>query len=189
MQSNQFLHPQLEAIKNQLDAVSQKAISVVNDVSLERLKQRPQPDRWSIAECIAHLSLSSQAEIEEIDDVIAQSPPQKISIEKEFKMDLLGRFLKWSLEPPPMFFSKIKTTKDFQPINVEPLDRVLPTFLNLQEELKTRADRGNNLPLDRIKVVSPFNRKVKYNLFSFFHILLAHERRHLWQAEKVKEAI
>lgn len=56
--------------------------------------------------------------------------------------------------------------------------------------LKTRVDvAAVSLPLDRIKIASPFDRRFKYNLFSFFHILLAHERRHLWQAERVKEAI
>ena len=52
MQSNQLLNPQLDEIKIQLDAASQKAISIVNGVSFEQLKQRPQPDKWSIAECL-----------------------------------------------------------------------------------------------------------------------------------------
>ena len=104
-------------------------------------------------------------------------------------MDWLGGILKWTLEPPPMFFSKMKTTKPFQPLEVEPVGEVLPKFLAWQEQLKTSVDEANGLPLDEIKVVSPFDRRVKYNLLSFFNVLLAHERRHLWQAEKVKQAI
>jgi len=189
MQAKQYLNSQLEEIKVQLDAASHKACFIVNSVSFEQLKQRPQPDKWSIAECLVHLNLSSQAEINVLNDSYEQTHKNQAYLKKQFKMDLLGGFLKWMLEPPPMFLSRIKTTKEFQPLNVEPLNEVLPAFLALQEQLKASVDAVNGLPLDEIKVISPFNRRVKYNLLSFFNILLAHERRHLWQAEKVKEAI
>ena len=191
MPKKQVLNSQLVEIKSQLDAASQKAVSLPNGLNSEQLKQRPQPGEWSIVECLVHLNLSSEAEIEEIDSVLEAAPPGNTNFEKPLKMDLLGRFLKWTLEPPPMIFSKMKTTKPFQPLEVEPISEVLPTFLDLQEELKARVDSAAaaSLPLDRIKIASPFDRRFKYNLFSFFHILLAHERRHLWQAERVKEAI
>jgi DinB superfamily len=189
MQSDQLFNPQLNIIKNQIDAVSQRAIAIVNGVSLAQLKQRPQPDQWSIAECLVHLNLASQAEIALLNDTYERTPPGQTHVENQFKMDLLSRFLKWTLEPPPMSVFKIKTTKSFQPVDIEPLGEILPTFLALQEQRKAGVDAANGLPLDRIKVVSTFNSRIKYNLFSCFHLLLAHERRHLWQAERVKEAI
>lgn len=189
MTTEPLLNQQLADIKNQLDAASHEAARIVGNINPERLKQRPQPDQWSIAECLVHLNLSSEAEIEEIDRVIENLPRKNFTAGKPFKMDLLGRILKWTLEPPPMFFSKMKTTKPFQPLEVEPVGEVLSRFLAWQEQLKTRVDACAALPLDRIKIASPFDRRVRYNLFSFFHILLAHERRHLWQAERVKDAI
>lgn len=185
----EILNQQLAEIKNQLDAASDKAARIVNAVDFEQLYKRPKPDKWSIAECLVHLNLSSQAEIAEIDGAIENAPPGNANVQKPFKMDLLGGFLKWMLEPPPLFFSKMKTTKLFQPVEVESVGEVLPEFLALQEQLKARVDMVAALPLDRIKIRSPFDRRVKYNLFSFFHILLAHERRHLWQAEKVKQNV
>ena len=47
--------------------------------------------------------------------------------------------------------------------------------------LVTRDAREVDL---RMKIVSPFDKRVRYNLVSAFHILAAHERRHLWQAEQ-----
>ena len=189
MQTEQFLNPQLGEIKIQLDVASQKAVSIVNGVDFEQLNERPQPDKWSIAECLVHLNRSSQAEIDVINSVFERTEAKKVVAGKQFKMDLLGRLLKWTLGPPPMFFSKMKTTKPFQPAEIEPASEILPTFLALQERLKACVDTAAGLSMDQVKVVSPFDKRVKYNLFSFFHILLAHERRHLWQAEKVKEAI
>ena len=189
MPTTQTLNQQLADIKAQLDAASERAAIIVNSIAFEQLNERPQPDQWSIAECLVHLNLSSQAEIAVINRVFEQKQAKKIAAGKQFKMDLLGRFLKWSLEPPPMFFSKMKTTKPFQPVIVEQSSDVLPTFLALQEQLKACVDTASELPLNEIKVESPFDTRVKYNLFSFFHILLAHERRHLWQAEKAREAV
>jgi hypothetical protein len=34
-------------------------------------------------------------------------------------------------------------------------------------------------------VQSPFNEKVKYNLYSCLTILPPHQHRHLWQAEQI----
>ena len=34
----------------------------------------------------------------------------------------------------------------------------------------------------RVKLVSPFAEKMKYNAYSAFVLITAHNRRHLWQA-------
>lgn len=45
-----------------------------------------------------------------------------------------------------------------------------------------RAAEGLNLSERKIR--SPFDSRVRYNVFSMFRILEMHERRHLWQAEQ-----
>ena len=189
MQSRQNINPQLEEIKIQIDAATTKGISIVENLGLEQLTKRPQPDKWSIAECLVHINVTSEAEVDLLVETYAQHQSKRTRVEKEFKMELFSRLIKWTLEPPPMFFSKLKTTEQFQPVNIEPLSEVMPKFLDLQEQLKDCVDKAEGLPLGEIIVVSPFNAKAKYNLFSCFHLILAHERRHLWQAEQVKMAL
>jgi len=36
-----------------------------------------------------------------------------------------------------------------------------------------------------VRVTSPFNARVRYNLYACFTILPRHQHRHLWQAERV----
>jgi hypothetical protein len=45
-----------------------------------------------------------------------------------------------------------------------------------------RGERASGLDLNRLRLASAFNPRLKYNLFSRFHVLAAHERRRLWQA-------
>jgi len=40
-------------------------------------------------------------------------------------------------------------------------------------------------PLEDMRMVSPFDAKVKYNAYSCLVLLPRHQRRHLWQAEQV----
>ena len=90
-------------------------------------------------------------------------------------------------EPPVRV--RVKTPAPFAPPRVDPMPDVLERFDYLQGELLQRLDRGNGLALDRQKVTSPFNARVKYNLFSTFRIITAHQRRHLWQAERVRASL
>jgi len=41
--------------------------------------------------------------------------------------------------------------------------------------------------LSQVRVTSPFNARVRYNLYACFTILPRHQHRHLWQAERVWE--
>jgi len=66
---------------------------------------------------------------------------------------------------------------------------VLERFDYLQGELLVRIDRAQGLPLERLRVVSPFNARVKYNLYSALKLIPVHQRRHLWQAEQVRAAL
>ena len=47
----------------------------------------------------------------------------------------------------------------------------------------------DGLDITRIRVTSPFNTSLRYSAYSALHILAAHERRHLWQAENVREQL
>lgn len=62
---------------------------------------------------------------------------------------------------------------------------LIQEFERLQDEQLRRVERADCLPLSNVRVVSPFNGKVRYNLYSCLTILPRHEHRHLWQAEQV----
>jgi hypothetical protein len=105
---------------------------------------------------------------------------------KTFKRDLVGRILAWTLEPP--YRMKSKTLPAYIP-DAAALDEALPRFVESQQRLSDTLNRANGILLDRVMVQSSFNPRIHYNLLSFFAILAAHQRRHLWQAERVRQQI
>jgi hypothetical protein len=64
---------------------------------------------------------------------------------------------------------------------------VLPEFLAIQSKLQQKLNESEGLAIDKVKIASPFGEKLSYNLFSFFLITTAHQRRHLWQAEQLRK--
>lgn len=178
------LSPQLEQIRREVEESSHHARKLVAGMSDEQLLRRPAPDRWSVAECLAHLTKSAELNLPRVDAALAEASQRNLRADGPFQLDFVGGLLKWSLEPP--YRMKVKTTAPFQPESLEPVAQVLPRFLASQAEILARVDRAQGLALDQLKITSAFNSKVRYNAFAAFHIMLAHVRRHLWQAEQVK---
>jgi hypothetical protein len=176
------LHPQLADIKHQLANCSQRAQSVTFGLSPEQLRQRPASGGWSIAECLAHLTLTTGEYLKLADNAFAGAPHGT----GNFKRDLVGRILAWTLEPP--YRMKTKTLPAYVP-GADHLADPLAAFLESQQQLIDTLYRANGIALDRVRVQSSFNPRIDYNLLSFFSILASHQRRHLWQAEQVRKGI
>jgi DinB superfamily len=172
-------NPQLANIQGQVDANSDRAIRLLQGLTAEQILCRPEPNTWSIGECIAHLTLTTGEYLPLADAALRNAPPGGGPLTK----DWMGALLAWSLEPP--YRMKSKTLPAFVPRNVEP-GRIQQQFLDSQAQFKERLRAANGCLLDRTTIQSPFNRHLKYNLYSLFHILTAHQRRHLWQAENVR---
>ena len=51
---------QLDEVKAQFDAASARARQLLTGIDAETLTRRPQPGRWSAAECVAHLTLTNR---------------------------------------------------------------------------------------------------------------------------------
>jgi hypothetical protein len=82
-------------------------------------------------------------------------------------------------------FGQAKTIPAFVPSG--DLDRAttVAEFDRLNGQLIDLTEDAEGRPLEKMRIVSPFNARVTYNAYSALVILPRHERRHLWQAEHV----
>ncbi|MBI1804743.1 MAG: DinB family protein [Ignavibacteriae bacterium] len=182
-----ILSPQLSDLKQQFERVSAHAAKLTNDHSHEQLVRRPQPQSWSIAQCIVHLTRTTHVYIPMFNDALDRSRVKGLKAPGPYHMDIGARLFRWALEPPVRL--RVKTSGSLQPLDVEPLQSMLAEFLKSQEELIQILEDADGLDLSHIKLVSPFSKRVRYNVYSVFHILAAHQRRHLWQAEQVRKQL
>jgi hypothetical protein len=178
---------ELEKIRAELDAVNAEAQRLAAGLSEEKLAQRPQPGRWSLAEIFVHLNLTAQIYFPEIDRAIEEGHAKGLIGGGPFKLDLMGKLFVKYLEPP--YRMKTKAPGTIKPLLQGPAGEALPQFLRSQELVVKRLEAANGLDLARVKFVSPLASVLKMNLLAPFAVLTSHQRRHLWQGWKVREEI
>jgi hypothetical protein len=177
---------QLRELEQQFRDLAAQVTCLVQAVSQEQLVARPKRFRWSIADCIAHLHLTSCGYLALLAPVLGNAGKAADAENADgaaYRMDLAGRFMKWSIEPP--YRIRVRTTSDLLPQSFDP-QSLLKDFLQSQSDLIGMIHAAGGLPLEHIKIVSPLSRHMRYNAFSCFHILAAHQRRHIWQARQIR---
>jgi hypothetical protein len=167
---------QISALEAEFREASARARALVEGLGPARITQRPRSGGWSVAECLEHLNLTTRAFLPLWRDACLTAPPGN----GPYSLDLWGRLLVWLMEPPSRM--KMPTTSPFQP-TVVPAEAVLPDFLACQEQLLSSLSSARGRRIDQVKIASPFNRRMRYNVYSSFCIGAAHQRRHLGQAE------
>lgn len=82
-----------------------------------------------------------------------------------------------------------ETKPAFVPKSIRAKAEALAELTRWRKQLVDLLQSSSDVPIGKLKVVSPFDSRVKYNVYSAFMILTAHQRRHLWQAEQAVQAL
>ena len=177
----------LDAVEVELNEATEWARRVIEKVDGHRFTVRPDPTRWSAAECLAHLSLTTQSFVPVFRKAIDDARSSGYTAGRVPKMDVIGRALRWFLEPPVR--QRVKTSAPLVPKSTRAKAEALAEFRSQQGKLIDFLREVRDLDVGRIRVAWPLDSRVKYNLYSAFRILAAHQRRHLWQAEQAVAAL
>jgi hypothetical protein len=177
------MHAELQAVLDEFDS----ALTRLHDLRVRAPEaawpERPGPDRWSIAECVAHLNLTSTAYLPLLRAGLDEARRSGHKPSARFRRDLAGWLLWKSMGPPVR--TKFKTTAPFVPRGDRPAGELVREFERLQAEVLDLARQADAVPVDRVRISSPFNTRLRYNLFAALSILARHQHRHLWQAEQI----
>ena len=177
------MHPQLQAIRDEFTE-AQRRLHVIRDtVPEDRWRERANPNRWSIAECVGHLNLTTGKFEPTVHLALGRGRRMGGPAPRRYRRNLMG-WLLWRTAGPPVRF-RVKTPVAFVPRENLPPARLMAEFDDWQSEQLGWVDQANGLPLDRLQITSPFDSRVRYNLYACLSILPRHQHRHLWQAEQV----
>ena len=175
-------HPQLLAIDGELQATIRRARALADRAGPARWQRQPSPGQWAPSECVQHLIATIDAFLPLVDAALDAAPPREAPVIRRFAPGLLGRALLWVIEPP--YRIRTKTSAAFVPPATRTPEVDLSELTHRHTALSARLARADGHFLDRLTIVSPFDARVRYSLFTAFRLLPTHERRHLWQAER-----
>jgi hypothetical protein len=157
-------------------------------VSEEAWNRHRDPGQWSAADCIEHLNITSRAYLPRLRDASVEARQLRAEPTTHYKRDALGWFLSMMVGPlrhiGKLRLVKIKTLPPFMPKGGQARDQLLSDFVRLQADLITLIRSADGLPLDRVKIVSPFGERLKYSVYSAIVVVARHQHRHLDQAEE-----
>jgi hypothetical protein len=181
------MHPQLQTVADQLIAAQARLHRLARSTSSEAWTSRADPARWSAGECVAHLNLTAIAFLPLIRSGLAEAAAIGGGAPARFRRDFTGWML-WRTAGPPARF-RVRTAPPFVPTGSEPLGQLLTTFDRLQQEQLDAVAQADGRPIHRVKIRSPFDPRLRYNLYACLTILPPHQERHIWQAQRVLERL
>lgn len=167
----------------QVEKHLQHAIALYQNLPETDLLRKPHPDAWSATECLWHLNSYSKYYLPEIEKVLFTAPE---SI-KEYNRGWPGRLMENMMNPA-------KSNRRFKAFSAHvPPPQLTPyaevgSFIDYQEHLLKLlhlADKGHMNKRISISI----SRLVKLRLVDIFPFMIAHDERHLQQADRAIQGL
>jgi hypothetical protein len=179
------MNAELQGYGDQLVSVRQDAVGLMSGLSEAQFNWRPAPERWSMAGCFEHLNKTASLVFNpRIRAAIIAAKAQGPRSDGPFAYSAFERWcVKMNDAPAGMRFKAPKLTRPSPSLPVGP---VRDEFVRCQDELQTLLRDADGLDLRRIRVPAPIP-GLKFSLGTMIRLMLAHERRHTWQARRVRQ--
>jgi hypothetical protein len=168
-----------EAIES-FEATNQKLSTLEQRLAAERWVQPPASGGWTPLQNIEHLNLITNEFMSRFEKASAQLQPAQSSV---MKMEAIGRLLSLALNSKGPFI-KMKSPPRFVPAGRSEHTAVISEFHQNQQRLTNFLRASANKSLDAVKIVSPFDERFRYSIFSALSILSAEQERHFRQIER-----
>lgn len=173
-----------ERLRESLNANDEAAKKLVAGLNEEQLNWQPAPGRWSVGQCLEHLCITNEAYLPALVAALREKPDAPV--EQIVPGWFGGWFLRNFIEPSP------QTKRVPAPSKIRPTARVglsvLDRFLKANQSCRGLILSAQNKGVNRIRFWNPFVKGIRFTVGTGFEIIAGHERRHLLQAERVRNA-
>jgi len=176
------VNSQLQEIADELGEATARLHRLRDAIPGERWPHRNDPARWSVSECIEHLNLTSAAFVPLLEAGIESARKEPPS-PRRYRRGFLGWAL-WKMTGPDSR-GRVQTAPSFVPATSPPAADAVATFERLQAAILQLLAAADGLPIDKVIMTSPFNARMRYNIYAGFSAIPRHQHRHLQQAERV----
>ncbi|ABF41013.1 hypothetical protein Acid345_2012 [Candidatus Koribacter versatilis Ellin345] len=181
------LAAEIQDLFAQYDAAEVAARALVTEMNERVGTWRPSPDKWSVALCLDHIAATNRAYLEAMRAPLERSRVGGKLRRKPVLPGFFGRLFIKGVEPPVPKTLRIRAPKLIVPRPGVPLSEGIAQFLASQQEVCEVITKNADLDLASIHFRNPFIRGVSFTVASGLYIIVAHERRHLWQAGHIRD--
>jgi DinB superfamily len=179
----------IRELQGQLEAAERDAEALVAGLSQEQGTRRPEAGSWSVSECLDHLATGNRVYLRAMQEPANRARTRGRLRWRPAKPGLVGRLVVSTFEPPPRWWSRRKSPRSIRPRSEPPLAETFASFVASQADFQAFLRVNADLDLAGIRFPNPFIRGIRFSLATGLHLIAAHERRHLWQAWRVRRTI
>lgn len=171
----------LDALENKVEKHLAHAIRVYQNLPAEQLLQPAANGGWSIAQCLDHLNSYGHYYLPRIREGLAR--PRTGAPAATFQSTWLGAWFIRSMDPASGK-KKYKALKGHIPAADLDAAAVVAEFIHQQEDLLSCLSACRPADLNAIKIPLTISRWIKLRLGDVLQFLIAHNERHLQQADR-----
>jgi hypothetical protein len=176
----------LPEIIDEAAAIASDSQTTFGHLRANQVNWKPSPDQWSVAQCFDHLITTNRGYFPQFDQVIKGEKITTLWQRAPFLPGFFGGLLIRAVSPEAK--RKLKAPIKFQPSTSDIDPQIVNKFLAHQQEVIGKVEAMGQKNIDRIVIYSPATNLVIYSALDACRIIVAHERRHLIQAQRVMES-
>jgi hypothetical protein len=172
----------------QLDRVQGDVDALAATLSEAHGARQPRSGSWSVSQCLAHLAATNELYVGAMAVAADRARVSGRLRQGAATPGWLGGLFIRTLEPPPAWWSRVRTIGPLKPSATPALGVAMAEFSAAHDEVRQCLRTNADLDLAGVRFANPIVRGVRFSLATGFHVILAHERRHLWQAWRARRA-
>ena len=170
----------LDNLEKQVENHLQRAIVVLQNLSEAELNRPATNGGWSVTQCLWHLNSYGDYYLPAIKRGLIAAPKSNNGF---FKSGWLGGFFT-KLMMPKENATKFKAAPQHTPPLQLPAAEIVAEFIRQQEELIQLLRKSRNLDIENTRVPISISQWVRLKMGDVFQFLIAHNERHLQQAQR-----
>lgn len=169
---------------SELDTADQRAKELAAGLTPRQLNWKPSQNAWSVGQCLEHLCVFNEVYLPAITASLTDRPLDAV---QDIKLGWFGRwFIRNYIEPSPAS-KRARAPKKIAPgTRADP--HVLDLFLTSNQAARELVRRASDYDVNRIRFKDPLIPVLRFTVGTALEIVPIHQRRHLLQAERVKQA-
>lgn len=176
----------LETIVAETEQNIAHARKLVEGLSDEQMNWKPAPEKWSIAQCLDHLAVTSKQFDDYFPAAITRGRAKwPVTEAIPYRPSWLGGWLIRQVIPSPKS-RRVPAPKIFHPASSK-IEGALEKFIAQHQRVIEFVRSAKGLDYNKTRLRSPVTALVRYSLADAFIVTVAHSWRHLAQAERVRE--
>lgn len=172
----------------ELGEIEREGDAVLKGLTNAQGDWRPAPGKWSIAECVSHLRLVGTLLLERLEPLLIRARDENQLSGEPARLGRIGGWFTRTMERTGR--RTMPSPRNFRPPSGIPLDSAAAAWRIYHVRLRRAIESAEGLALRKVRMTSVAEGAgfLRLNAAAWLASTLAHERRHIAQMRRVRDA-